>query len=254
MLLAIDVGNTTVGAAIFQGDQIVSKNKLMTPEEVTVTFIKSLLKKEHRMKITDVIISSVVPFVDESLRQSVTRYFKKAPVFIDAALDSGLKFNVDNPSELGADRIADAIGACHFFPPPFIIIDSGTATTFDVISRDMVYLGGCIFPGVELSINSLAQKAAKLGRIHFTTPKSILGTNTEEHIKAGIYYSYIGGITYMIEEYKKIAGQDARVIATGGLVRHFEGRIPGIDLYEDDLIYYGLKGIFVRIASQAGPH
>jgi type III pantothenate kinase len=108
----------------------------------------------------------------------------------------------------------------------------------------MEYLGGCIFPGIELSINSLAQNAAKLGRVHFSEPKSIMGTSTETHIKAGIYFSYIGGLTYMIKEYKKLVGNDAKVVATGGLIKHFEGKIEGIDMYEDDLTYYGLKKIF----------
>jgi type III pantothenate kinase len=253
MLLTIDVGNTSTGIAVFDGDQIASKNKLMTPDEVSIIFLKSLVKKEHRSPIANIIVSSVVPFVDESLKQSIKDYFKKDPIFIDHTTKIGLKLKIDNPAEMGADRIADSIGALHFFDPPFIIIDSGTATTFDVISRNMEYLGGSIFPGIELSTNSLAQKAAKLGRVHFSPPESIMGTNTESHIKAGIYYSYIGGLTYMIKEYKKIVGNDAKVIATGGLVRHFQHKIEGVDLYEPDLIYYGLKKIFDILMGTASP-
>lgn len=221
----------------------------MTPDEVSVTFLKSLLKKEYRREISDIIVSSVVPFVDESLARSIREFFKKEGYFIDHKTPVGLNYKIDNPVELGADRIADSIGALYFYEPPFIVIDSGTATTFDVISRDMEYLGGCIFPGIELSINSLAQNAAKLGRIHFSAPDSIMGTSTETHIKAGIYYSYIGGLSYMIEEYKKIVGQDAKIIATGGLIKHFEGKIGGIDRFEPDLTYYGLKKIFDIINS-----
>jgi type III pantothenate kinase len=253
MLLTIDVGNTSTGIAVFDGDEIVSRNKLMTPEEVTIIFLKSLVKKEHRRPIANVIVSSVVPFVDETLKQSVREYFKKDAIFIDHTTETGLKLKIDNAAEMGADRIADSIGALYFFDPPFIIIDSGTATTFDVVSRKMEYLGGAIFPGIELSINSLAEKAAKLGRVHFSPPASIMGTDTESHIKAGIYYSYIGGLTYMIKEYKKIVGNDAKVIATGGLVRHFEHKIEGVDLYEPDLIYYGLKKIFDITGGTASP-
>ncbi len=244
MLLAIDVGNTTIGTAIFDKDRIVSKNKLMTPDEVPVQYLKSLIKKEYRHEISDVVVSSVVPFVDNSLRQSIEHYFKISPLFIDCTLNTGLKFKIDVPSELGADRIADVVGTSNFFNPPFIVIDSGTATTFDVVSRDFEYLGGAILPGIELSINSLAQHAAKLGRIHFSAPESILGKNTENHIRSGIFFSYIGGLSYMIKEYKKIVGEDAKVIATGGLVRHFENRIEGIDMFEPDLIYFGLKRIY----------
>lgn len=246
MLLTIDVGNTATGVAIFDGDVIASKNKLLTPDEISVTFLKSLVKKELRRPIRGVIVSSVVPFVDESLGEAVREYFHKEAIFIDYTTDSGLTLKIDRPSELGADRIADAVGALHFYEPPFIIIDSGTAITFDVISKDREYLGGCIMPGIELSIHSLAEKTAKLELIHFSIPKSILSTNTEDHIRAGIFYSCVGGLTYMIKEYKKIVGQDAKVIATGGLSKYFEGRIEGIDRFEPDLIYYGLKEIYDR--------
>jgi type III pantothenate kinase len=247
MLLTIDIGNTATGAAVFDGDVLATKNKLLTPDEITVTFIKSLIKKELRRPIKDVIVSSVVPFVDETLKESVREYFDLEPIFVDHTIDTGLKIKIDNPTELGADRIADAVGGTCCFEPPYMIIDSGTAITFDVISRDFEYLGGCIFPGIELSIHSLAEKAAKLERIHFSVPDSIMGTNTESHIRAGIYYSYVGGIEYMIKEYKKIIGEDAKVIATGGLSKYFKSKIKGIDRYEPDLIYYGLKKIYDKL-------
>lgn len=245
MRLTIDVGNTSTGIAVFDGEEIVSKNKLMTPDEISVTYLKSLIKKEHRKPVSYVIVSSVVPFVNQSLRESVLKFVGIEPVFIDykVAGETGLKLKIDTPPELGADRIADTIGAHFFYDPPFIVIDSGTATTFDVVSRDFEYLGGCIFPGVELSINCLAKNAAQLGRIHFSTPKSVMGTNTEDHIKAGIFYSNVGGISYLIKEYKKIVGEEAKVVATGGLVRYFKDKVEGIDRYEPDLIYYGLKKI-----------
>lgn len=254
MRLTVDVGNTTTGIAVFDGDTIVSKNKLMTPGEISVTFLKSLIKKEHRKPISHMIVSSVVPFVDESLRESAREFFGLNPVFLDhqVAVKCGLKLKIDIPSELGADRIADTFGVLYFYQPPYIVIDSGTATTFDVVNRDFEYIGGCIFPGVELSINSLAQNAAKLGRIHFCVPTSILGKNTEEHIKAGIFFCNVGGMTYMIDEYKKILGNDAKVVATGGLVYHFANRVKGIDRYEEDLIYYGLKKILDILLDKKG--
>lgn len=246
MLLTIDVGNTSTGAAVFDGDSIATKNQLLTPDEITVSFIKSLIKKELRRPIKDIIVSSVVPFVDESLKESVREFFNKEPIFIDHTTDTGLTIKIDHPPEMGADRIADAVGGTRCFEPPYMIIDSGTAVTFDIISRDFEYLGGCIFPGIELSIHSLAEKAAKLERIHFAVPDSILGTNTESHIRAGIFYSYVGGIEYMIKEYKKIIGEDAGVIATGGLSKFFKDKIDSIDCFEPDLIYYGLKKIYDR--------
>lgn len=244
MLLTIDVGNTTTGAAIFEGDVIASRNKLPTPEEVTVTFLKSLIKKELRRPIRHIIISSVVPFVDDSLRESVSQYFHKEPYFVNYTSKAGITYKIDNPAELGADRLADVVGGLGIFPPPLIVIDSGTAITFDVVSREHCYLGGCILPGIELSINSLAEKTAKLQKIHFSVPQSALGVNTGEHIRAGIFFGSVGGLSYIIDEYKKIIGPDAKVIATGGLSRFFQGYIHGIDLFEPDLIYYGLKRIY----------
>ncbi len=244
MLLTIDIGNTTTGAAIFSEDKIISKNKLLTPEEISVLFLKSLVKEDCRSMINAVSVSSVVPFVDESLRKSVKELFDVEPYFTDYTIDTGIKLKIDNPEEMGADRIADYIGALSLFPPPFIVVDSGTAITFDIINKDNEYIGGAILPGVELSIKSLAQNTAKLEMIKFGIPKSITGTNTEDSIKAGIYFNYIGGLSFMIREYKKTIGADAHVIATGGLTKYFKGKIPEIDLYEPDLIYLGLKKIY----------
>ncbi|MCP4217690.1 MAG: type III pantothenate kinase [bacterium] len=246
MLLAVDVGNTATGVAVFDGDTIVSKNKLGTPEDVTVTYLKSLIKKEYRDKITDVIVSSVVPFVDDSLKEAVQKFFNKKPVFIDHTTDTGLSLKIDIPSQLGADRLADSVGAMRFYEPPYLVLDSGTAITVDVINRDYEYLGGVIFPGIELSIRSLAGNTAKLNRIHFAVPDSILGTNTEDCIRAGIFYNYVGGFSYIIDQYKEMIGKDAKVIATGGLSKFFQGQIPSIDRFEPDLIYYGLKMIHDR--------
>ncbi|MEN8223239.1 MAG: type III pantothenate kinase [Acidobacteriota bacterium] len=250
MLLTIDVGNTTTGAAIFSGEKIISKNKLLTPPEITVLFLKSLVKEDCRGAIKAVSVSSVVPFVDESLKRSVNELFGVEPYFTDYKTETGIRLKIDKPEEMGADRIADYIGALSIFPPPFIVVDSGTATTFDIISREKEYIGGSIFPGIELSIKSLAQNTAKLGMIKFGIPESIIGTNTENSIKAGIYFNYIGGLSYMIREYKKLIGPDAKVIATGGLTKYFEGKIPDIDLYEPDLIYLGLKKIYEDIKSK----
>ena len=244
MLLAVDVGNTTVGIAIFDGDRIVFKNKLTTPDEITEKFVQSIVKRNVILHISDVIVSSVVPLVDQSLADSMNAIFGKKPLFIDHRTKTGLQIKTDHPHELGADLLAGAVGALHFFSPPVIIIDSGTAITFAVVNRDSEYLGGAILPGVEISIKTLATNAAKLNRINFSVPETIVGRNTEDCIRAGLYYNYLGGLNFMIKEYKKVLGREARVIVTGGLIKHFKDRIDHIDLYESDLIYFGLKRIF----------
>ncbi len=244
MLLTIDVGNTTVGAAIFDGDEIVFKNKLATPDEASDKFLKSLIKSKLIGEDAGIIISSVVPLVDESLESGIYELFGKKPLFITNKIKTGLKIALDSPDEMGADLIAGAVGGLYFFPPPLMVIDSGTATTFGIVDRNYEYLGGAIMPGIEISIRSLAANAAKLERIHFAVPESIMGKNTADCIRAGIYFCNLGGLNFMIKEYKKLTGADTKVILTGGLIRHFKDHIQGIDLYEPDLIYYGLKKIF----------
>ena len=241
MLLTIDTGNTCVGTALFSGGRIVFKNKLITPDRITVRFLKNLVGEAHLDKISSIIISSVVPYIDQSLSTAIESLFGKKAMFIDHRTRTGITIKVDTPQELGADRIADSVGGIHFSKPPLIIIDSGTATTFDIVNGNYEYIGGCIFPGIELSIRSLASNTAKLNRIAFTIPDSILGTSTEGNIRAGIYYSGIGGLEFMINEYKKITGPGATVIATGGVSFYFLNKIKNIDLYEPNLIYYGLK-------------
>lgn len=246
MLLTIDVGNTCVGIAVFDRNKIVDKNKLGTPDRISRSFLKSLMNTSCLKSIDSVIVSSVVPFLDNSLSGTVESLFSAKAFFISHTTDTGVKLKIDQPAELGADRIADAVGAVGIASPPLIVIDSGTATTFDIINRDREYIGGCIFPGIELSIRSLASNTAKLDRILFTVPRSILATNTRDNIRAGIYYSCLGGLEFMIDEYRKITGPGTTVIATGGVSFYFQNRIKNIDIYESDLIYLGLKAIFDR--------
>lgn len=249
MLLTIDVGNTSISGAVFKGKNIIYKRRLITPGEISVRFIKKLLLVELNNKITDVMISSVVPDFDEPLAGFIKNLFGKEAFFLTHKTNTEIKIKIDSPEELGADRIADSVGALHFFNPPYIVIDSGTATTFDVVNRDYEYIGGSIFPGIELSIKSLAENTAKLKMINFSVPKSLVGTTTENSIKSGIYFSYIGGLSYMIDEYKMIVGSDSKVIATGGLTKYFKNKIKNIDLFESDLVHYGLKIIHNKIGS-----
>ena len=249
-LLTIDIGNTSTSCAIFDVKNIVYRNRLITPDEITDEFLKNLLKSDFISRIGDVVCASVVPYVDRSLERSIKNLLQKKVLFVDHKTDTGIKIKIDKPEELGADRIADSVGGLHFFTPPFIVIDSGTATTFDIVNKDYEYIGGSIFSGIELSIRSLANNTAKLDRINFKIPKSIIGSNTESSIRSGIYYSYIGGLGYMIDECKKEVGADAKVCATGGLTRYFKGKIKSIDMFEPDLIFYGLRMIYNRVTDR----
>jgi len=244
MILTIDVGNTAVGVAIFDKDKIVFRNKLLTPVEVTRKYLKSLIRTRLLCNKDNIIISSVVPLIDEQLRVEIEKLFDIKPLFINNKSKIGFEIKIENPDELGADLIAGAAGGLYFFKPPFIIIDSGTAITLCGVDQDYNFLGGSILPGIEMSVKGLSSNTAKLNMINFSVPDSVIGKNTEKSIRSGIFYSCVGGISRLIEEYKNILGDDTKVIATGGLSRFFKDHIKDIDLFEPDLLFYGLKKIF----------
>ena len=185
----------------------------------------------------------MVPPLDRALAADCRKTLGRKPFFIGHRTPTGITLKIDKPSELGADRIADCLGALSFFPPPLIVIDSGTATTFDLINGKSEYCGGCILPGIGIAIRSLAENTAKLKNIAFAVPASPVGTNTVDSIRAGIFFGYIGTLKHLIALYRRILGPESKVIATGGLVRYFKGRVPGIDRFEPDLLFYGLKRI-----------
>ena len=247
MLLTIDLGNTSISVALFERDSLKWQDKSFTPKQISRNFMKKLLAPVVDFRIEDCIISSVVPPLDQMLQSSLEEILSVPVYFLTHRTDTGMIIKIDDPEELGADRIADSVGAFHFFNPPLIVVDSGTATTFDLVDKNRQYLGGSIFPGIGLSVNALAERTAKLPKVDFQMPEAIIGTNTEESIRAGIFFSYIGGLNFMIKEYKKILGAGTKVIVTGGLIKDFQDKIEGVDLYEPNLIHFGLKFISQKL-------
>ncbi len=246
MILTIDVGNTAIGVAIFDKKGIVFRNKLLTPVEITEKYLKSLIKRKLLSTDDSIIISSVVPLIDNQIKSAVEKLFKITPFFVNYEMDLGFDIKIENPGELGADLIAGASGGLQFFKPPFIIVDSGTAITICGMDKNFDFVGGSIFPGIEMSIQGLSNNTAKLNKINFKAPESIIGKNTSDSIRSGIFYSCIGGIGHIISEYKKILGDNTKVIATGGLSRFFKNKIKEIDLYEPDLLFFGLKKLLEK--------
>lgn len=244
MILTIDVGNTSTACAVFKGQNIVFRRHIPTPEEWQPGHLKVLLRAAWKAKIRAVVVSSVVPWLDRALAKNIKKILELPVIFLDQRTKTGITLKIDKPAELGADRIADCIGALRFFPPPVIVIDSGTATTFDLLNEKYEYCGGSILPGIAIAIKSLAENTAKLKEIAFAVPLSPVGTNTVNSIRAGIYFGYIGTLTHLIALYREILGPGSKVIATGGLIRYFKGRVPGIDLFEPDLLFYGLKSVY----------
>jgi type III pantothenate kinase len=246
MLVTVDLGNTAISVALFEGDSLRRQAKRFTPPRISVPFLQTLIEPLSDIHSCGCIVSSVVPPLDEGLRHSLEELLGAPIQFLNHQTDTGMTIKIDDPNELGADRIADSVGALHFFDPPLIVVDSGTATTLDLVDSKRQYIGGAIFPGIGLSVNALAERTAKLPQVDFRTPGSMVGTNTEESIRAGIFYSYIGGLNHMIREYKAVLGKGTRVIVTGGLIRDFQDKIEDVDLYEPDLIHFGLYHIFQR--------
>jgi type III pantothenate kinase len=270
MLLALDVGNTNTVLGLYrldvpapapgassatrpedQREQVahwrVTTHRTQTSDEYGVLFVN--LFNMHGLsvdKVTHIIISSVVPPVESTLRRVCEKYFHLEPLFVEPGIKTGMPVLVDNPTELGADRLANAIAAFERYGGPCIVVDFGTATTFDVISAKGEYLGGAISPGLGISADALFARAARLGRVDIRRPQKVIGTNTVAHLQSGLYYGYIGLVDGIIERMIKEIGTEVRVIATGGLARQISGDSRYIAQIDDMLTLDGLRILFER--------
>ncbi|MGB0075818.1 MAG: type III pantothenate kinase [Terracidiphilus sp.] len=260
MLLALDVGNTntTLGLYKLNGEKAelaahwrVSTHRAQTVDEYGVFFVN--LFEMHGMtpsQVTDIIIASVVPPVDSTLRQVCQTYFKVEPMFVEPGIKTGMKMLIDNPTELGADRIADCIAAFEKYGGPCIVVDFGTATKFEVISERGEYLGGAIAPGLGLSAEALFSRAARLSRVDVKRPAKVIGTNTVAHLQSGLYFGYIGLVDGIIErillELGAEPGKKPRIIASGGLARMIAPDSRYIQEIDDKLTLEGLRILFER--------
>ncbi len=254
MVLIIDVGNTHTVYGLFDNNGVLlnywrKRTDISNTSDELGLFVYEMLKYEGVSKedIKDVAVSSVVPNVMYSLNHMIQKYFGLKAFYVSS--DSKISFNIcyDNPSELGADRIANIEGALLKYKPPMIIIDMGTATTFCALDRDLNYLGGNIIPGVGISMNALYQKAAQLRRIEIGDAEKYIATNTVDGMKSGIYFGYIGLIEKVIEGFKKEMGDDdITVIATGGISSTFENDVRGIDHIDKLVTLNGIYQIYLN--------
>jgi type III pantothenate kinase len=193
-----------------------------------------------------IIISSVVPPVESTLREVCENYFHVQPLFVEPGIKTGMPVLVDNPSELGADRLVNAIAAFERYGGPCIVVDFGTATTFDVISAKGEYLGGAISPGLGISADALFSHAARLSRVDIKRPAKVIGTNTVTHLQTGLYYGYIGLVDGILERIIAELGAQPRVISTGGLARQISEDSRFIAEIDDMLTLDGLLILFER--------
>src|SRR5580692_10054968 len=261
MLLALDVGNTNTVLGLYSLDASVSltdsaklvahwrvsTHRTQTADEYGVLFTN--LFNMHGLstsKVQAIIISSVVPPVESTLLQVCESYFHLKPLFVEPGIKTGMPVLVDTPAELGADRLVNAIAAFEKYGGPAIIVDFGTATTFDVVSARGEYLGGIISPGLGISADALFSRAARLGRVDIKRPSKVIGTNTVTHLQSGLYYGYIGLVDGIIERMIAELGAQARVIATGGLARQISEDSRYIAQIDDMLTLDGLRILFDR--------
>lgn len=258
MLLAIEQGNTNTLFAVHDGERWraqwrTATEASRTADEYAVWLSQLLALAGLSLKDLDgCIISSVVPQSLFNLRNLSRRYLEIEPLVVGENVDLGIALRIDNPGEAGADRLVNAIGAHLTYPGDLVVIDSGTATTFDIVAADGAFEGGIIAPGINLSLQALHDAAAKLPRIAIQRPARVIGKDTVTNMQSGIFWGYIGLIEGLVARIRSEWGRPMSVIGTGGVVSLFEGATECIDHFDPDLTLRGLLEIWRRNAHLAG--
>lgn len=252
MILAIDVGNTNIKAALSDGKEMVmswrmSNTTTRTADEYGVTFGNLFATKGYKFEdIEGVIMSSVVPSLNYTLTHACRYYMHRSPIMVSCDLDTGLTFGYKDPSTLGADRVANAVGAVAQYGAPCIVVDLGTATTFGVVDKNRCFLGGCIAPGIKTGVDALSKQASQLPLVELTTPTKVICDNTISNIQAGAIFGFRGLVKSVINQIKEELNDDnVKVIATGGLTELVNDS-TFIDVYDRALTLKGLFELYKR--------
>jgi len=256
VLLALDAGNTNVTIGVFQGDALTHRWRLRTVHEQTADEWGILLRNLFSLDglslsdIDGIVVASVVPPINTRLAEMTQRYFGRQPVFVTSDTDTGLKIAYDNPREVGADRIVNGISAYTKYGGPCVVVDLGTAITFDVVSANGEYLGGMICPGIGISIDALFNRTSRLPMVDFRKPDKLVGTNTVGSIQSGLYYGVLGMIDGILERLIALLGPETRTVATGGQAELIVHGSRFLRRCDPDLTLEGLKLIWERIQPQ----
>ena len=257
MILTMDIGNTNIKTALFEGMEMrqywrISTDRNRSSDELGI-LLMNLLNYNHieRSCIEGIMMSSVVPQINFTVEHMCRNYFGMDPMKIEPGIKTGINIRYENPRELGSDRIANAVAGYELYGGPCITIDFGTATNFGVISAKGEFLGGAICPGLKLAAEVLTEHAAKLPRFELDKPETVIGRNSVTNMQAGIIYGYIGQVNYLVERMKRELGApNAKVIATGGLSVLVAEESDAIDVIDGLLTLKGLCLIYAKNANQ----
>lgn len=251
MILAIDIGNTNMEFGLFKDSKLINNFRLVTDRNTTSDEIGLMMLQFFAVRgidisdIYDVIVASVVPQVMFAMNNAVKKYIKKIPIIVGEDCDVPIKNNYKIKKEVGIDRLVNAFCAYKIYSRPLIVVDFGTATTFDVVSEDGCYEGGCIFPGIKISMEALNRYAAKLPRVEISEPEVIIGKDTVTSMQSGAICGFVGATIYTISCLKKELGCDAYVVATGGLSGLIARHTDSINAVNKALSLQGLNDICV---------
>jgi type III pantothenate kinase len=251
VLLAIDIGNTNITVGMFQDDELQATWRIATgihrmADEYAMLLLSLLCQQGlDAPDVTKVSLCSVVPPLTATFEEMCQRYFNLTPLVVGAGVKTGVRIRMDNPREVGADRIADAAAAHHLYHGPVIIVDLGTATTFGIVSKEGDYIGGIIATGIATAAEALFTRTAQLPRVELIHPKRVIGTNTVAAIQSGIIYGYASLVEGMLARIEKELGEKAIVVATGGYAELIAKETPVIDVVNKDLTLIGLRLIYM---------
>ena len=248
MLLTIDIGNTNTVLGVFEGQQIVHTWRVKTDtrgtaDELMLTF-RGLL---DGIAVTGISLCSTVPAVLREMRTMLSRYYADLPtVIVEPGVKTGVPLLFDNPREVGADRVVNTLAAHHLYGGPIVVVDFGTSTNLDVVSAKGEFLGGALAPGIEISVEALASRAAQLRKVELVEPRSVIGKNTVEALQSGIIYGFAGQVDGLVRRVVTELGGTATVVATGGLASLVIAHCETVSIHEPDLTLIGLRLVFEK--------